>query len=92
MKVLVDTSVWSSAPVAGIALRIAVEQLRWLIDQGRVAIIGAIRRSSEWPPHPGVKFERLWEHSSLPRRSTGRETSNGGRHFNTVERRNQAQH
>ena len=45
MKVLVDTSVWS------LALRRrnsseepAVEQLRWLIDQGRVAMIGPIRQ------------------------------------------------
>ena len=63
MRVLVDTSVWS------LALRRrtrsegpAVEQLRWLIDQGRVAIIGPIRQELlSGVGHPGT-FARLREH------------------------------
>jgi predicted nucleic acid-binding protein len=63
MKVLVDTSVWS------LALRRrtrseepAVEQLRWLIDQGRVAMIGPIRQELLSGVRTPESFERLREH------------------------------
>ena len=45
MKVLVDTSVWSLAfRRQRRAEEPAVGQLRWLIEQGRVAMIGPIRQ------------------------------------------------
>jgi predicted nucleic acid-binding protein len=63
MKVLVDTSVWS------LALRRrtrseepAVEQLRWLIDQGRVAMIGPIRQELLSGVRAAESFERLRKH------------------------------
>src|SRR4051794_1454687 len=63
MRVLVDTSVWS------LALRRrtrsaepAVEQLRWLIDQGRVAMIGPIRQELLSGVRTVESFERLREH------------------------------
>ena len=63
MKVLVDTSVWS------LALRrrtrsedSAVGQLRWLIDQGRVAIIGPIRQELLSGVRTSESFERLRDH------------------------------
>jgi predicted nucleic acid-binding protein len=63
MKVLVDTSVWS------LALRRrrrseepAVEQLRWLIDQGRVAMIGPIRQELLSGVRTAESFERLRKH------------------------------
>lgn len=63
MKVLVDTSVWS------LALRRrtrsedpAVGQLRWLIDQGRVAIIGPIRQELLSGVRTPEGFERLRDH------------------------------
>lgn len=63
MKVLVDTSVWS------LALRRrtrseepAVGQLRWLIDQGRVAMIGPIRQELLSGIRTPEAFERLRDH------------------------------
>jgi predicted nucleic acid-binding protein len=63
MKVLVDTSVWS------LALRRrtrsedqAVGQLRWLIEQGRVAMIGPIRQELLSGVRTPESFERLRDH------------------------------
>jgi predicted nucleic acid-binding protein len=63
MKVLVDTSVWS------LALRRrtrpdepAVTQLRWLIEQGSVAIIGPIRQELLSGIRTQESFESLREH------------------------------
>jgi predicted nucleic acid-binding protein len=63
MKVLVDTSVWS------LALRRrarsdepAVTQLRWLIEQGSVAMIGPIRQELLSGIRTEESFERLREH------------------------------
>jgi predicted nucleic acid-binding protein len=63
MRVLVDTSVWS------LALRRrtrseapAVEELRRLIDQGRVAMIGPIRQEILSGIRTPDSFERLREH------------------------------
>jgi predicted nucleic acid-binding protein len=63
MKVLVDTSVWS------LALRRrtrsdepAVAQLRWLIEQGRVAIIGPIRQELLSGVRTLEAFELLRDH------------------------------
>jgi predicted nucleic acid-binding protein len=62
MRVLVDTSVWS------LALRRrtrseepAVDRLRWLIDQGRVAMIGPIRQELLSGVRTLASFERLRE-------------------------------
>ena len=63
MRVLVDTSVWA------LALRRrmrseepAVAQLRWLIDQGRVAMIGPIRQELLSGIRTREGFEQLREH------------------------------
>jgi predicted nucleic acid-binding protein len=90
MKVLVDTSVWS------LALRRrnrpdepAVEQLRWLIDQGRVAMIGAIRQELLSGLRIQESFERLREHLR-PYRDEALETGDFERaaeHFNTCRTR-----
>lgn len=63
MKVLVDTSVWS------LALRRrtgseepVVAQLRWLIDQGRVAMIGPIRQELLSGVRTPQSFEQLRDH------------------------------
>ena len=44
MKVLVDTSVWSLALRRRAAAHDSVDELRRLIGQGRVAMLGAIRQ------------------------------------------------
>lgn len=63
MKVLVDTSVWSLALRRRIrAEEPAVDQLRWLIDQGRVAMIGPIRQELLSGVRTPESFERLREH------------------------------
>ncbi|MBA3885470.1 MAG: PIN domain-containing protein [Acidobacteria bacterium] len=63
MKVLVDTSVWSLAlgrtrpsqpPV--------VEELRSLIEEGRIAIIGPIRQELLSGVRESATFERLRDH------------------------------
>ena len=65
MKVLVDTSVWSlalrrsrrsNAPAA------AVEELRSLIDEGRVAMIGPIRQELLSGLRTRDAFQQLREH------------------------------
>ena len=63
MRVLVDTSVWSLALRRRTsAEEPAVEQLRWLIDQGRVAMIGPIRQELLSGVRTPESFERLREH------------------------------
>ena len=63
MKVVVDTSVWS------LALRrrthranAAVEELRALIDEGRVAMLGVIRQELLSGIRTAEAFERLRDH------------------------------
>ena len=63
MKVLVDTSVWS------LALRrsrqsedASVEELRLLVQQGRVAIIGPIRQELLCGLRTTEQFQRLRDH------------------------------
>jgi hypothetical protein len=63
MKVLVDTSVWSLA----LRRRTLVEQpevqeLRSLVDEGRVAMIGPIRQELLSGIRTTESFERLREH------------------------------
>ena len=63
MKVLVDTSVWSQAlrRRAG-AETPAVTELRSLIDEGRVAMIGPIRQELLSGIRTPGSFERLRDH------------------------------
>ena len=63
MKVLVDTSVWSLAlrRRAG-AETPAVQELRSLIDEGRVAMIGPIRQELLSGIRTPESFERLRDH------------------------------
>ena len=63
MKVLVDTSVWSLAlrRRAG-AETPAVQELRSLIDEGRVAMIGPIRQELLSGIRTPGSFERLRDH------------------------------
>lgn len=60
MKVLVDTSVWSLALRRRAALdRPEVQELRSLIDEGRVAIIGPIRQELLSGIRTRESFDRL---------------------------------
>ena len=63
MKILVDTSVWSQAlrRHAQAATPI-VDELRALIDDGRVAIIGPIRQELLSGIRNRTSFERLRDH------------------------------
>ena len=63
MKVLVDTSVWSLAlrRRAG-AETPAVQELRSLVDEGRVAMIGPIRQELLSGIRTPESFERLRDH------------------------------
>jgi predicted nucleic acid-binding protein len=63
MKVLVDTSVWSLALRRRPSLQDpAVLELRALIDEGRVAMIGAIRQELLSGIRTMDSFHRLREH------------------------------
>ena len=63
MKVLVDTSVWSLALRRRTTVRDPlIEDLRLLIDQGRVAIIGPIRQELLSGIQHADAFQRLRDH------------------------------
>lgn len=63
MRVLVDTSVWSLAlRRARVAPHPAVEELRALIDEGRVAIIGPIRQELLSGVKTAAGFAQLRDH------------------------------
>ena len=63
MKVLVDTSVWSLAlRRARPSTNAAVNELRSLIDEGRVAIIGVVRQELLSGVRTQEAFERLRDH------------------------------
>lgn len=63
MKVLVDTSVWSLALRRQSRAAVPeVEELRSLIDEGRVAIIGPIRQELLSGLRTIEAFERLRDH------------------------------
>lgn len=63
MRVLVDTSVWSLALRRRARLdEPVVEELRSLIDQGRVAMIGPIRQELLSGIRALESFERLRDH------------------------------
>ena len=91
MKVLVDTSVWSLAlrrSRAGAAVP-EVEELRSLIDEGRVAMIGPIRQELLSGVRTIESFERLRGHLR-PYADEPLETADFERaaeHFNTCRAR-----
>ena len=66
MRVLVDTSVWSlalrRARRTGIPELAAVDELRSLIDEGRVAMIGPIRQELLSGVRTDTAFEQLRDH------------------------------
>ena len=66
MKVLVDTSVWSLAlrrsRRTNVPQSAAVQELRSLIDEGRVAMIGSIRQELLSGLRTVAAFQQLREH------------------------------
>lgn len=90
MKVLVDTSVWSMALRRSKAQHSAeVEELRSLVDEGRVAMIGPIRQELLSGVRSGPAFEQLRDHLR-PFADEPLETSDFERaaeHFNTCRAR-----
>jgi predicted nucleic acid-binding protein len=90
MKVLVDTSVWSLAlGRRGRSEAPASQELRSLIDDGRVAMIGPIRQELLSGIRTPESFERLRDHLR-PYRDERLETADFERaaeHFNTCRAR-----
>jgi predicted nucleic acid-binding protein len=90
MKVLVDTSVWSHALRRRTpASSDAVQELRALIDEGRVAMIGVIRQELLSGIRTPEIFERLRDHlrpfSDEPLETADFERA--AEHFNTCRGR-----
>jgi predicted nucleic acid-binding protein len=90
VRVLVDTSVWSLAlrRHAG-AEGPAVQELRTLVDEGRVAMIGPIRQELLGGIRTAASFERLRDHLQ-PYSDEPLETADFERaaeHFNTCRAR-----
>ena len=90
MKVLVDTSVWS------LALRRrtrradpAVDELRSLVEEGRVAMIGPIRQELLSGLRTVEEFERLREHLRpfLDEPLEAADFEHAAEHFNTCRAR-----
>lgn len=90
MKVLVDTSVWSLALRRRARVEEpAVQELRSLIDEGRVAMIGPIRQELLSGIRTPESFERLRDHLQ-PYPDERLETADFERaaeHFNTCRAR-----
>ena len=90
MKVLVDTSVWSLAlRRRGAAARPEVVELRALIDEGRVAMIGAIRQELLSGLRTHASFEQLRDHlRPFPDEPLERaDFERAAEHFNTCRAR-----
>lgn len=90
MKVLVDTSVWSLAlRRRGGAARPEVVELRALIDEGRVAMIGAIRQELLSGLRTNASFEQLRDHlRPFPDEPLGTaDFERAAEHFNTCRAR-----
>lgn len=86
MKVLVDTSVWSLAlRRSNAGPHPAVDELRSLVDEGRVAMIGPVRQELLSGVRTGAAFERLRDalrpFSDEPLESADYERA--AEHFNT---------
>ncbi len=90
MKVLVDTSVWSLALRRRARLQeSAVQELRSLIDEGRVAMIGPIRQELLSGIRTPQSYEQLRDHLR-PYSDEPLETADFERaaeHFNTCRAR-----
>ena len=90
MNVLVDTSVWSHAlRRRNTPTHDAVEELRALIDEGRVAMIGVIRQELLSGIRTPGMFERLRDHLrpfSDERLDTA-DFERAAEHFNTCRSR-----
>jgi predicted nucleic acid-binding protein len=90
MKVLVDTSVWSLALRRRARLRHpAVEELRSLIDEGRVALIGPIRQELLSGISAPEAFDRLREHLRpfVDERLDSGDFERAAQHFNACRAR-----
>lgn len=90
MKVLVDTSVWSLAlRRSRAATDPAVEELRSLIDEGRVAIIGPIRQELLSGVRTVKGFAQLREHLQAFTDETleSADFERAAEHFNTCRAR-----
>ena len=90
MKVLVDTSVWSLALRRRVqSEEPAVAHLRWLIAQGRVAMIGPIRQELLSGVRTPASFERLRDHLRPYRDEAleGADFERAAEHFNACRAR-----
>ena len=90
MKVLVDTSVWSLALRRRAALdRPEVQELRALIDEGRVAMIGPVRQELLSGIRTDESFARLRHHlrAFADERLTVDDYERAAEHFNSCRAR-----
>ena len=90
MKVLVDTSVWSLALRRRAALdRPEVQELRSLIDEGRVAILGPIRQELLSGIRTNDSFMRLRDHlrAFADEGLTAHDHERAAEHFNACRAR-----
>lgn len=90
MKVLVDTSVWSLALRRRARVEApAVQELRSLVDEGRVAMIGPIRQELLSGIRTPESFERLRDHlQPFPdERLETADFERAAEHFNTCRAR-----
>lgn len=90
MKVLVDTSVWSHALRRRAVLdRPEVQELRSLIDEGRVAIIGPIRQELLSGIRSHESFMRLRDHlrAFTDEGLTAHDYERAAEHFNACRAR-----
>ena len=90
MKILVDTSVWSLAlRRATPSANAAVNELRSLIEEGRVAMIGVIRQELLSGVRTDAAFERLRDHlrSFVDEPLEREDFERAAEHFNTCRAR-----
>ena len=88
MKVLVDTSVWSLALRRRAPAHLAVDELRHLIADGRVAMIGPIRQELLSGLREPAAFTRLRDHlrAFADEPLSGGDYERAAEHFNTCRR------
>ena len=89
MKILVDTSVWSQALRRHAQPTPVVGELRALIDEGRVAIIGPIRQELLSGIRNTTAFDRLRDHlrSFEDEALTREDFERAAEHFNVCRAR-----
>lgn len=85
MKVLVDTSVWSLALRRRAPSHAVVDELRRLVQQGRVAMLGPIRQELLSGIREPESFIRLRDHLRAfdDERLTPEDFERAAQHFNT---------